>query len=322
MNGLSGKHWLFLVVAFIVAFRLWILLAAEAGIQFHDFDLLYYAAKHLLRGENPYPIATTWYPWPLFYPMPAVLMVVPFTPLSLTTAQVLFDISSGVIFAYALWRFKGPYALLAVLSGSYLFAQRYSQFTPLLVAAALIPSLGGLLTVKPNIGLALWLARPNRSAVLGGLALVALSFIVLPSWPLDWFRALHEESTHLLPPVMRPFGFLLLLSALRWRTPEGRLFLALSLLPQNTQPHDLVPLALIPVNLTEMGIYLAGSWVALAATAKVALALPPITPQMAVNQTVEQIWLPILLSVYLPMLWLVLRRKPEERPTEPSLSAS
>jgi hypothetical protein len=294
------RRWLITAILFVVAARLslyWWSLEYRL-----DFDLLYHAASHLLRGSNPYPIATQWYPWPLFYPLPAVLVAAPFTLLPLELARVAFDIVVGSTFAYALWRRRGPYALLALGSGAYLFAMRAGQITPLVVAAGLIPSLGFLLTAKPNIGLALWLARPNRRALASALMVVLFSLIILPSWPLDWVHALQTENQHLRPPIFRPFGFLLLLAAFRWKTPGGAMLLALALIPQNTLPHELVPLAVIPGNLVEMGIYVAGTFIALAVTAE---AMDRMTPFV---EMVAALWPTMLMAVYLPMLYLVLRQ--------------
>ena len=264
-----------------------------------DFDLLYNAAAQLLRGENPYPIATQWFP----YPLPAVLLAVPFTAIPLGLARPIFDVLVGWAFVYALWRYCGPLALLAVLSGAYFFAMWNGITTPLMVAASLVPALGFLLAVKPNTSAALWLARPSLIAVLGAGAFLLLSLLVLPSWPWDWWVALQEDPAQLVPPVLRPFGFVLLLAALRWRSPEGRLLLAIAFIPQNILPHELVSLALIPANLLQMGIYVAGTWIAVAVAAN----------QMHLNlgmvEWTATSWPVTLCAVYLPMLYLVLRRQ-------------
>ena len=288
---------LFLVLAlgFVLGFRL--LLHVWFPNRPSDFDVLYDAAIHLLRGENPYPIATQWFP----YPLPAVLLAEPFTAIPPGTARLIFDVLVGWAFVFALWRYRGTFALVAVLSGSYLFALWNSQTTPLMVAASLVPALGFLLAVKPNTSAALWLARPSLIAVLGVSAFLLLSLLLLPSWPRDWWRALLQDNTDLVPPILRPFGLILLLAALRWRSPEGRLLLAIAFIPQNTLPHELVSLALIPANLIEMGIYAAGSWVAVAVAAD-RMHLPGITQWTAAS------WPVTLCAVYLPMLYLVLRR--------------
>jgi hypothetical protein len=242
-------------------------------------------------------VATQWFT----YPLPAVLLAVPFTAIPLGAARLLFDVLVGWAFVFALWRYRGTFALLAVVSGAFLFAISNSQTTPLMVAAGLVPALGFLLAVRPNTAASLWIARPSRVAVLGVIAFLVLSLVVLPSWPRDWWLALLQDNTDLVPPVLRPFGLVLLLAALRWRSPEGRLLLAIAFIPQNTLPHELVALALIPANLVEMGIYVAGSWIAVAVVAD----------QMHLSHSIADwtaaSWPATLGAVYLPMLYLVLR---------------
>jgi hypothetical protein len=287
---------------FVLAARVALyVLAGETTDFTTDFDLLYHSAVALTEGTNPYRSTPTHLKYPLFYPLPAVLVAVPFTVLPITLARPAFDIAVGWIFAYALWRWA-PYALLAVFSGAYVFAMRAGQTTPLVVAASLIPVLGFLLTVKPNTGLACWIARPSRKAVIGGLVLFALSLVLVPSWPLDWWAAIQQQSGHIRSPIFRPFGWVLLLAALRWRTSGGRLLLASAIIPQNTLPHELLPLVLIPGNAVEMGVFVVGSWIAVAFTSvgqEHATSLPAL---------VTEVWPVLLLSVYLPALFMVLRR--------------
>jgi hypothetical protein len=262
-----------------------------------DFDFLYDAAARLLRSENPYPPTTRWFP----YPLPAVLLAVPFTAIPLELARPIFDILVGWAFVYALWRYRAPYALLAVGSGAYLFALRSGQTTPLMVAAALVPALGFLLAVRPNTGAAVWIGWPSRMALLGASLFLGLSLVVRQSWPWDWWLALPLDNSVLMPPVLRPFGFVLLLAALRWRTPEGRLILAIAFIPQSTLPYELVPLALIPANRIEMGVFVVCSWIAVAAAEWL-----HVSPSMIEWRATG--WLVTLGAVYLPMLYLVLSR--------------
>lgn len=288
---------LFLVIALAFVLGCRLLLYAWMPERSTDFDFLYDAAARLVRGENPYPPATRWSP----YPLPAVLLAVPFTAIPLALARPILDVLVGWAFVYALWRYRGPYALLAVVSGAYLFAMGNGQTTPLMVAACLVPALGFLLAVKPNTSAPLWIAWPSLRALLGAGLFLALSLAVLPSWPWDWWRALPLDNSHLAPPVLRPFGFVLLLAALRWRTPQGRLILAIAFIPQSTLPYELVSLALIPANRLEMGIYVAGGWIAVAAAGGLHL-----TRSMA--EWTATGWPVTLCAVYLPMLYLVLRR--------------
>jgi hypothetical protein len=297
-----GLLFLVLALAFVLGCRL--LLYAWMPDRSSELDLLYDAAARLVRGENPYPLATQSFP----YPLPAVLLAVPFTTIPLGLARPVFDILVGWAFVYALWRYRGPYALLALVSGAYLFAMGNGQTTPLMMAASLVPALGFLLAVRPNTSVPLWIARPSWMAVLGVSLFLVLSVVVLPSWPRDWWMALLPlDKKELVPPVLRPFGFVLLLAALRWRLPEGRLILATALIPQTTLPYELVPLALIPANRLEMVVYVAGSWIAVAAADRLHLSYS--MAEWTVTGS------PVTLcAVYLPMLYLVLRRSSRSGP--------
>jgi hypothetical protein len=266
--------------------------------QNSEFDLLYDAAARLIRGENPYPLAPQSFP----YPLPAVLLAVPFTRLPLELARPLFDVLVGWAFVFALWKYRGWYALLALISGAYLFALGNGQVTPLIVAASLIPALGFLLAVRPNTGASVWIARPSWVALIGIGLFFALSLAVVPLWPQDWWMGLRVDSRELLPPALRPFGFILLLGALRWRLPEGRLIFATGLIPQTILPYELVPLALVPANRIEMAIYVAGTWIAVAAAELLRRSPGP-------DGWSSTAWIVTLCAVYVPMLYLVLRRK-------------
>ena len=287
---------LFLVLALALVLVCRLLASAWLPIRAGDFELLYASAIRLLQGETPYQVGAPWVP----YPLPAVLLVVPFTVLPLELARPIFDVLVGWALAYALWRYRGLYALLALLSGSYLFALFSGQPAPLMVAASLIPALGFLLAVRPNTSVALWVARPSWAALGGVVGFVALS-LLLPTWPRDWWMTLPLEYSAWAPPILRPFGALVLLGALRWRLPEGRLLLATAFLPQTTLPYELIPLALIPAGWGEMALYVAGTWIAVADAAG-ALQLPAIGAWPLTG------WPVVLLAGYIPMLFLVLRR--------------
>ena len=286
---------LVMALAFVLGCRF--VLSVWMPARTSDFDFLYEAAARLLQGGNPYPRSTQWFP----YPLPAVLLAVPFAQISLTLARPVFDVLVGWAFVYAMWRHRGTYALLAVASGAYLFAMANGQTTPLMVAAALVPALGFFLAVRPNTAAALWIGWPSLRAFLGATLLLALSLAVRPDWPWEWWRALPPDNTPMAPPILRPFGLVLLLAALRWRTPEGRLILATAFLPQSTLPYELVALALIPANRLEMGMYVTGTWIAVALAGGLTLS-SSMTDWTATG------WPVTLCAVYLPMLALVLRR--------------
>jgi hypothetical protein len=110
-----------------------------------DFNQLWYGARALLDGGSPYaavgPGKTFNWPFPLFYPLPAVLVAVPFTVVSPSAASMLFSgITAGVL-AWVLAK-SAPYRLAAVLSFSFYYAAAISQWSPILIASVLIPGLG------------------------------------------------------------------------------------------------------------------------------------------------------------------------------------
>ncbi len=286
---------LFLALLLVLACRL--LLYAWLPGQSSDFDLLYQAAASLVRGESAYPTAAQAFP----YPLPAVLLAVPFSFLPLAVARPLFDVLVGWAFAFALWKLRGPNGLLALVSGAYLFAMASSQTTPLMVAAILLPALGFLLAVRPNISAALWITRPSWLAVLGAILFFALSLAIQPSWPREWWLALPSDNAFLAPPILRPMGFLLLLAAIKWRSPEARLLLGMAFIPQTTLPYELVALALIPANRLEMAVYVVGTWMAVIASNQMQLA-------QGMAEWASTGWPVSLCTVYVPMLYLVLRR--------------
>jgi hypothetical protein len=313
-----GRLFLGLGLAFVLACR--VLLYLWMPDRATDFDLLYSAALRLVRGQDVYPLGGLAVPFPL----PAVLLGVPFTAIPLGLARPVFDVLIGWAFVYALWKYRGPYALIALASGAYLFAMAKGQTTPLMLAATLVPALGFLLAVKPNTSGVLWIARPSWLPMLGVSAFLALSLAVLPTWPLDWWMALPVDTTDFAPPVMRPLGAILLLAAFRWYSPEGRLLLAIACVPTNTLPYELIPLVLIPANGPQMTMYVAGSWIAVAA----ATDWLQLGHGLAGWPTIG--WPVTLCAVYLPMLGLVLlqpgrrevhwigrdRRRPRRLPDE------
>jgi hypothetical protein len=268
-----------------------------------DFDQLWWAAGALLAGDDPYAAIARGAPYPLYYPLPAVLVALPLALLPLAAARVLWDVLVGWIFAAALGR-RGPVALLALGSGAYLQAMVRGQTTPLLVAAVLVPALGWLLTLKPNIGLALWAGYPTRRAVLLAAAAVALSLAVMPTWPLAMWRAIGVNSGHIRAPISMPFGWVLLAALLRWRRPEGRLLAALAVIPQHLQPYETLVLCLLPRTAREMAIFVAGTWLAVIpllgrgeAGGLDLVALGRIT------------WPWLLVGVYLPALVMLFRQR-------------
>jgi hypothetical protein len=208
-----------------------------------DWNLFWTAGHAVVTGHDPYAAVLALHSgYPLFYPGPALLLLAPFGLLSSKAGWLAWGAVTGGLFGLAARR-HGRGLWIGALSACFAEAVTFGQWVPLLIAAAILPWLGGALVAKPSVGAALWIWRPTRSALLGGLALLLLSLVVVPGWPAEWLAALHQ--TNHIPPVFKPWGWVLLLAAIRWRSPEGRLLLALACIPQTTSLYESLPLFLV-----------------------------------------------------------------------------
>ena len=279
-----------------------------------DFAQVWFAARCILHGVNPYQavgpgLAFDW-PFPLLYPLPAAVIAIPFAPLAENAAAVLFMMLGGFAFAWALME-HGYGTLFAFASMPVHAAGESAQWSPLLSASMVVAPLGVLAVAKPSIGGALFIARPTRWFIVGGILFGAIAFALEPGWLTDWFDAIRRDNAIWAPtvPYRAPITFiggpLVLLALLRWRRPEARLIAAMVCVPQTLVLYEAVPLMLVPrtfweaVTLTATG-YLGHWWVR--------WHLPPVYHERLSYALVGQamIW-----SLYLPATIMVLRRRNE-----------
>ncbi len=267
-----------------------------------DFTWTWRAAQFLLLRENPYRLIQPQGDYPyqtyFYYPLPAAFVGLPFALLPPYFAGAIFFGLSSAALAYAIT--QDGWQRLTVFAGApYWVALAVVQWSPLLAAAALLPNLGWLLSCKPNLGLAGFLYRPRLRTAIEIFVFLLISLIVLPSWPLDWLSVSSTLQGHPPAAFILPFGPLLLLSALRWRAPEGRLLFVLAITPQLLFFYDQLILGLIPKTL-KSGLVFAGlSWVAYFAWRLTILA--PQTDQILRQPTqfiVTLIYLPALLLLF------------------------
>jgi hypothetical protein len=267
-----------------------------------DWDPTFAGTQALLRGESPYA-AIQVPPWPnwLLYPLPALLVTIPFTFLPLALARGLFAAVGAAAFTWVVTR-RGRWTLYFLISGAMLWSWVDVQWPPLLIAAALTPAFSWILAVKPTAGFALWAAYPNRKAVIGGLLFVGLSLLVQPGWVPEWLASVAKTPHE--PHLLRPGGFLLLLGLLRWRRADGRLLACLGLIPGTTAVYETLPLALLCRNRKE-----AAGFASLTMLAHLFFQFGPQGP-WPVGAKYQ--WWVLLVLVYLPAIVVVLRR-PNER---------
>src|SRR6185437_1369207 len=271
-----------------------------------DFAQIWHAASALVAGHDPYaavgPGTSFPKPYPLFYPLPAVLIGTPFTALSVKMADAAFAALGAGLLLFAVLRAE-RHRVLVIISAPFVYATWISQWSPMLTAAALLPAFGFLLAAKPTIGAALFAYRPNVRATIGIGVLVALSFVVQPHWVSEW-RVSLKSAGHMVIPISHGAGPLVALAILRWRRPEARLLLAMACVPQTAILYEALPLALIPGGFGEMAVFVVMSWIACEWWVHTGLTLPMSA------ETLLSVHIVVLL-LYLPCLVMVLR-KPNE----------
>ena len=217
-------------------------------------------AQDLLARRDPYfshEVSAMSIP----YPATAFLVGIPFASLSSQIAGPLFEAITGTLLAYGLMRGGQYWRLMALASYPFLENLNTCQWSSLLACIVLFPDFLPFALVKPHIALpaVLWRFPTRRAILLTALFLLA-SFVIYPTWPLVWLSQISQYEGVSFIPVLLPGGLLLLMSALRWRTPEGRLLLSMSLLPKRPI-YDSFLLMLIPKTWQEMLFLTLASWV-------------------------------------------------------------
>jgi hypothetical protein len=216
-----------------------------------DFDQLWQSARALLAGRDPYaaigPSDPSRFQFPLYYPLTATLVAVPFAPLSFRLARLVFAAMAGGVLGYAFGQHR-PWLWPTFFGVPFMLAARNVQLSPLLTAAILFPWLGWLAAAKPNLGLVMLAGSSSRQAVLillsGSAALLLLSLALRPDWPWEWREAL-ATGHHFRPLILRPGGVIMLMALLRWWDPDARLLLTLALVPQTGLFYDALPACLV-----------------------------------------------------------------------------
>ena len=294
-----------------IAAGLYVWAYARANPDFvSDFDQVWAAARGLWTGRDPYKLvgprgAFVW-KWPLYYPLPAILIASPLGLLPIIAARVIFAAASAGSLAFALSR-DGYARLLSFLSISLVTAVELVQWSPLLTAGMLLPALAWTGVAKPNLGAAMAAYWSSRWTVIvmaiGSAALIAISFLIQPNWAEEWWANV-RSAPHFVAPILRPGGILLLVVLAKWRRPEARLLAALACVPQTPTFYDHVFVFVVPRTTRET---LALVVLTFAVYFAVAFA-PPFT---TFQQWGDFVAAATILFVYAPAVIMVLRRPNE-----------
>ena len=272
-----------------------------------DFTFEWRAARALVEGKNPYDVVRPSGPYPFafgyYYPLPGALLAVPVAWMPAQVAGAVAVGLSSLVFALAILRGSTDRWPL-LLSAPMVSAAATGQFKPQLIAAAFVwPAIQVLDVMKPNIGAAVFLAKPNKWAVIGGVSLLGLSLLLFPRWPMQWIAVVRADPAAHLAPILLPGGVLLLLSVFRWREPEGRLLLAFACIPHSMTWYDPLAVTLVARTVRESLLLALMSQLGFVASLYYERALPPDMPRVfAVNAQIA-LW-----TMYIPALVMVLRR--------------
>lgn len=278
-----------------------------------DFGIVWFGARSLAHGVNPYPLVgpglTYQWDWYLLYPATSMIVAMPLSVLREFPASVAFVWISAAILAYVITA-QGWNRLFLFASAPFIIAAGAAQWSPLFCAVICRPALGWLLAAKPNLGVAIAgtssSGRLVISALVGAVGLTAISLLLLPSWPRDWLLAL-RHSSHMIVPILRPGGFLVLLALLRWRRSEARLIIALACVPQTGSWYEALPLLTVPVTRRECQL------LSLLASLGYLLSIH-FVPQLSEAQINKDVGTFMVAFAYLPAVLVVLRRKNEGEP--------
>jgi hypothetical protein len=275
----------------------------QSPLAVSDFDAIWTGARALRQGDDPYAaIVSPPWPWDLQYPLPAVMLAIPFSYLPVQLARAAFMAMGMGLLAFGLTR-RAWWPLIALAGGQTFFALHSVQWTPLFAAAVLIPGLRVLWSIKPTTGGPLIVAYPDWRVVLGALVLFGLAFAVFPGWLEPWLTAA-RAAPH-IPAVLRPGGIVLLLALLRWRLPEARQLAVLACAPLSPHLYEAVPLLLVARTRRELLV--------LALFGTLGLAAGAFTPPHIGPDHGPIPWFVVYVAAYLPALVVVLRH-PNVRP--------
>lgn len=276
---------------------------------FHtDFGMLWYGARAVAHGVNPYPLIGPGrvfnYAWPLIYPLPAVVSVMPLAFFTEEIAATLFVFLSTVLLAFGLTR-DGWYRLPLFTSEAFLSAAKLGQWSIFLTAGLFLPWIGFFAIAKPQSSIPVFAGSTSRRALVfamaGCVALLTISLILQPHWIPVWFDGV-RNARHMEPPITRFGGLLILLVLIKWRRPESWLVLSLACLPQSWGWYGTLPLFTVPSSFVQ-AVFLAG-------VAAIGGNIAAIVMPASVSQDGFFYWAGsvLVITIYLPVVILILRR--------------
>ena len=249
-SGMKRRIAAALSIGVITAFLCWL---SHRHPSPNDFLWALGAAHDLIAGHDPYARALS--PNLVPYPLPAAVLAMTCSWAGSLASALFFGLSSALL-AFGLTR-SGYNRLLIFLAYPYWMAMETVQWSPLMMAGALLPWLFPVLLAKPQLGVPIALTHWNRRAIISCIALAALTLLLQPNWPLRWLSQIGSFQNY-VPLFVLPGPALLLALWLR-SDPDSHLLLLASLAPQHWF-YDSFVLWLIPKGTWEILATVCWSW--------------------------------------------------------------
>jgi hypothetical protein len=271
-----------------------------------DYTWYWRAARAVIDGHSPYQVVRPVGPYPFDagfnYPMTMAMLMVPFAWLSPALGSAIVMGIGTFLLAFGITR-EGFGRLAVFGSVPFVVCLESGQIAPLLAAAALIPAVSWLASMKPNIGLASVAYNPSFKTFALNIIVLLLSVVLFPHWPAEWIDMIrHRTAGNYGSPLMLPGGFLLLLSLIKWKRPEARLLAVMAIVPQSLLFTDQLMLWLIPKTRNESMI------LSILSVGGMALGAGMVGPNATVASYTRTMGPAIVAFLYLPCLIMVLRR--------------
>jgi hypothetical protein len=273
-----------------------------------DFAPLWQAARLMFSGQSAYelmgPGNVVVSAYPMYYPATAFVIAGPFALIpSMHVASTVFVFVSALLLAYGITA-DGWYRLPVFPSIAYFHSVFLGQWSIVMMAALYLPVVAAIAVAKPQSALPVIGSatdvRAWKAAFVGGLGIVAISLIAMPSWPLEWWGKV-QGSSDFVPAVARFGGPLILLNLLRWRRPEAWLILLAACMPQTWPPYNGLILMAAAMTYREacfLSLVSSIAW----------LAFAYFSPELTKAEQQSQMSIVLNLSGYIPATILILRR--------------
>jgi hypothetical protein len=288
----------------------WLIPAVSSQPIANDFTWHWLAGRAILEGHDPYQTVliggTYGLNAPYLYPMMTALVVAPFAVISSPVLSA--AVFSGVSTALLVWG-KGirDGVVFPLVAGiPFLWAAGAGQISVLAMAGVLIPGLGWLSVLKPNIALALLAYRPKKSLFIGTILLLVIATALYPGWVREYIDTIRGRTAgNYGVPLLQWGGVLIPVVLLRWRRPEAWLILVLACVPQTLLFYDQLPLWLVARTRLESLILALTSWIGFVILLVILPDVSNIAQKTAFTGPV------IVATLYLPAAIMVLRRPNE-----------